>query len=94
MRHTSSDPFEDIDTDVSANTQEIKDLIHQLGHADSHCSAAEYINGNNDLPVCSEFDDDHWEDFFHLCNCFPLHPQTQWILILKMILILTYLLQR
>lgn len=61
VSRASSDPFEDIDTDTSTNTQEIADLIHQL-HVD--CSAAEYISGDDDLPVCSDFDNDHWEEEF------------------------------
>jgi len=28
------------------------------------CSADEYINGDNNLPVCLELDDDKWEENF------------------------------
>ena len=32
------------------------------------CSVGEYVNGGeDDLPTCSEYDDDSWEDDF-------LHP--------------------
>ena len=28
------------------------------------CSAQEYVNGDNDLPFCEEFDDDNWDEQF------------------------------
>ena len=28
------------------------------------CSLSEYISGDNELPVCADLDDDHWEDNF------------------------------
>ena len=35
--------------------------------AEATCSVGEYVNGKDDLPTCSEYDDDSWEDDF-------LHP--------------------
>ena len=28
------------------------------------CSVSEYINGDKELPVCTDLDDDHWEENF------------------------------
>lgn len=57
------DPFEDLDFDVS-DTSEIGELIGQLGRTEASCSVSEFINGDDDLPVCFELDNDHWEEQF------------------------------
>ena len=56
---TSEDPFEDIDETIS-----LIPLISAAMGTISACSMSEYINGDNELPVCVELDDDHWEDNF------------------------------
>ncbi len=48
---SEEDPFASID-----------ELITQMGT--NSCSANEYINGDNTLPVCIEFDDDTWNESF------------------------------
>ena len=37
--------------------------------ADS-CPVSEYLAGDDDIPICEEFDNEHWEEFYH-----HLHPQ-------------------
>ena len=34
-----------------------------LGTQDS-CSVSDYVNGDSELPVCTDLDNDHWEDNF------------------------------
>ena len=28
------------------------------------CSVSDYVNGDSELPVCTDLDNDHWEDNF------------------------------
>ena len=49
----SEDPFEDIDETI-APTPPISAAMGTLGT----CSMSEYINGDNELPVCADLDDD------------------------------------
>ena len=56
-----SDPFEDVD---EVDTSEMHDLIGQLGPTEDNCSVNEYINGDDNLPVCFEFDNEQWEEQF------------------------------
>ena len=56
---TFEDPFEDIDETISL-TPLISGAMGTIGA----CSTSEYINGDNELPVCADLDDDHWEDNF------------------------------
>lgn len=57
------DPFDDLDT-LDSSSGELEDLVHQLMPAEERCSVSEYIYGDNDLSVCSEQDDEGWEDQF------------------------------
>ena len=56
---TSEDPFEDIDETISLTPL----ISAAMGTIDA-CSTSEYINGDNELPVCADLDDDYWEDNF------------------------------
>ena len=53
-----SDPFDDIEA-----TLELGDLIERTVGNNS-CPASEYINGDEDVPVCAEFEDETWEESF------------------------------
>ena len=53
-----SDPFDDIEASL-----ELGDLIERTVGNDS-CPASEYINGDEDVPVCAEFEDETWEESF------------------------------
>ena len=57
---------------TQSSDDNLKDLIHQLYiPAESTCSVGEYMNGEDDLPTCSERDDDSWKDeFFASLICF------------------------
>ena len=50
----------------SEKHQEIQDIFDKTVTAQVCCSAVEYLNGDNDLPVCVELDNDTWEDNFFL----------------------------
>ena len=56
-----SDPFEDED---ELDTSEMYNLIGQLGPAEVNCSVSEYVSGDDNLPVCFEVDNEHWEEQF------------------------------
>ena len=58
------DLFEDVDIVVSADTQEMEALMSLLGPTEGSCSVTEFVSGDDDLPVCLEFDDDQWEEQF------------------------------
>ena len=53
------DPFDDLDTE-----RQLQDLITRTMPTAEACTADEYINGDNIVPVCVEYDDDTWEDSF------------------------------
>ena len=48
------DPFEDLDTDSL-----LHNLISRAMPADDRCTVEEYTNGEDTVPVCSNFDNDH-----------------------------------
>lgn len=52
------DPFADIDAD-----QGLSSLVSQISDGPTY-SAEDYVNGDNDLPVCEEFDGDNWDEQF------------------------------
>ena len=53
------DPFDDLDAD-----HQVRDLISRTMPAEDSCTVEEYINGEDCVPVCSEFDKDTWDDTF------------------------------
>ena len=53
------DPFQDIDAGL-----ELGGLISSMLGTETHCSADEYINGDNDVPTCAEINDENWEEDF------------------------------
>ena len=38
--------------------------MSQISADGPKCSALEYVNGDNDLSFCEEFDDDNWDEQF------------------------------
>uniref|UniRef100_A0A1X7UNP5 DDE-1 domain-containing protein n=1 Tax=Amphimedon queenslandica TaxID=400682 RepID=A0A1X7UNP5_AMPQE len=50
------DPFASLDSDFN-------ELITQTVGTNG-CSADEYLNGDNDLPICVQFDDEKWDEEF------------------------------
>lgn len=50
------DRFQDLDAGLES------DLDGLISQTIGHCSAAVYINGDNDIPTCAKFDDDNWEE--------------------------------
>ena len=55
------DLFQDFDASV-----ELDGLISKTMGTD-RCSADEYVNGDNNLPICVEFKDETWDDRFLEC---------------------------
>ena len=53
------DPFDDLDAD-----HQVQDLISRTMPAEDRCTVEEYINGEDCVPVCSEFDKDTWDNTF------------------------------
>ena len=41
---------------------ELLGLIEKTMNTQEKCTVDEYLNGDNDLSVCVDFDDDSWED--------------------------------
>ena len=61
--HEDQDPFDELDC-PQPSQDDLGDLIRQLDMP-ATCSIGEYVNGEDDLPTCSELNDDHlWEDDF------------------------------
>ena len=57
-QYEDEDPFVDLD-----GQDELQSLIDQISHSETCCDVDEYINGEDDMPVCMEYDND-WEDHF------------------------------
>ena len=57
---SEEDPFQDIDETITIGSL----ISTTMGTGRDACSAEEYVNGDNDLAVCVEFDDDIWEENF------------------------------
>ena len=53
------DPFLEADMRV-----EVQSLIEKTMPTDGRCNVDEYLNGDDDLPVCMELDSDSWEADF------------------------------
>ena len=43
--------------------EELRDLVDQISPSEANCPVQEYINGEDDIPICMQYDDD-WEDRF------------------------------
>ena len=56
---STEDPFVEAD-----RCMELQSLINETMGVDSSCPANEYVNGDDDLPVCFELNDNDWEDNF------------------------------
>ena len=87
------DPFEDLD---SLDSNELKDLINQIAPTDAECSVDQYIDGDNDIPVCFEHENEKLEEqFLHALspqNLYPLLVQ-RWKILKIWSLTSSYLLQ-
>jgi hypothetical protein len=53
------DPFEDLETESLLHP-----LISRAMPADDRCTVEEYINGEDTVPVCSNFDNESWDETF------------------------------
>ena len=51
------DPFVDVDVQLG-------ELIVQSVSANACCTAEEYVNGENDMPTCPDFDNETWDRDF------------------------------
>lgn len=62
VRHQGEeeDPFDNID--LAVDTTEIESIMPHI-QADS-CSVSEYLAGDDDIPICEEFDNEHLEEEF------------------------------
>lgn len=68
---SDTDPFQDLD-DATCLTP----LISSTMGTQSACTVSEYINGDNDVPVCSDLENDQWEDdFFESLSQNPMASQ-------------------
>lgn len=58
--YETEDPFDEVEAQ-----EELNDLVDQisLGPDTTNCSMEEYINGEDNLPTCQQYDDD-WENQF------------------------------
>jgi hypothetical protein len=56
--HEDEDPFDDVEAQ-----QEFHDLFDRISPSETNCPVEEYINGEGDVPICMQYDDD-WEDHF------------------------------
>ncbi len=54
------DPFQDLDEDTN-----LQEVIQQVMLPDA-CSVQEYANGDDEIPVCIEMDDNSWDESFML----------------------------
>ena len=64
-----SDPFADLDSDMNDVCQasadsELSSLIYQLQYSEDCCQPSELLLAENELPVCSEFADENWDEQF------------------------------
>ena len=80
-QYEDEDPFVDLD-----GQDELQSLIDQISHSETSCDVDEYINGEDDVPVCMEYYND-WEDFFLLALIQTQILRFQKILLFKKILI-------
>ena len=53
--YEDEDPFDDIEAQ--------EELHDQVPPSDTACPVAEYINGEDDVPICTQYDN-NWEDSF------------------------------
>ena len=57
-QYEDEDPFVHLD-----GQDELQSLVDQISHTETCCEVDDYINGEDDMPVCMEYDND-WEDNF------------------------------
>ena len=55
----SGDPFEEIESEM-----DLSELISGVMGSSEKCSSDVYINGDNELSTCAEFDDESWDQTF------------------------------
>ena len=54
----------------------VEDLIHRISMPnEARCSVSEYMNGDDDLPTCSEEGDETWEEEFFASDQHPLEEE-------------------
>ena len=57
--YETGDPFDEVEAQ-----EELHDLVDQISLPETNCSVEEYINGEDDLPTCQQYDDDWEHQFF------------------------------
>ena len=57
--YEDEDPFDDIEAE-----EELHELCDLISPSNTNCSVDEYINGEGDVPVCMQYDDNWEESFF------------------------------
>ena len=53
------DPFADID-----ESADLQGLMNDILPTNVSCSVQEYVNGDDNVPICHDMDDDSWEETF------------------------------
>ena len=56
--YEDEDPFDDVEAQ-----QELSSLVDQVSRSGTNCTVEEYVNGEDDVPVCMQYGVD-WEDRF------------------------------
>ena len=57
--YEDEDPFDDIEAQ-----EELHELYDQISPSNTNCPVDEYINGEGDVPICMQYDDNWEESFF------------------------------
>ena len=63
---SEADPFADLDetADSGHEEEELTHLINAVQGQDCACTLEEIIDAENDIPICTEFADDTWDETF------------------------------
>ena len=63
---SQSDPFTDLDdsADGSDEEDELLHLMNAVQGSDGACTVQEMMTAENEVPICSEFSDDTWDEQF------------------------------
>ena len=56
--YEDENPFDDVEAQ-----EELHNLVDQISVSGTNCPVEEYINGEDDVPICMHYDED-WEDHF------------------------------
>ena len=56
--YENEEPFDDVE-----DQEELHGLVDQISPSATNCPVKEYVNGEDDVPTCMQYDDD-WENHF------------------------------